>query len=314
MRLLLLFFFILFCSISSIAQIKPYRTELGFVSDNDAYLGIKQDRYYTNGLTIFLRQVVKESKGNATKRIWSTFAGQKIYNARSGQTVAIEDVDRPFAAYLFGGGSFHWLQPSENSIKVSVEVGTIGPTALGEEAQTLLHKTVGFYEIEGWEFQVNDEFGINATVNLHYFIFRNAQKKLDLSLPLKIDVGNTFTGLQSGILFRTGSLNPFYHSVATNSTVSTGVEKEVTDQELYFFAKPSLSYIVYDATIQGGLFQKNKGPVIFKPRPFVFSQEIGVTYSKNRWALSFALIFESKRLDRAEKSEQYGSAQVYYRF
>nr|WP_294895551.1 lipid A deacylase LpxR family protein [uncultured Pedobacter sp.] len=287
---------------------------MGFRSDNDAYLGIKQDRYYTNGLFIHFNRAIENKKNSTVKKIWGVSFGQEMYNARSGQVRFIENVDRPFAAYLYAGGSLQWIKPNENSLKVEVQVGTIGPAALGEEAQTLLHKIAGFYKIAGWEYQVKDEVGINVKAKLHYLLYRNKSKTIDFSLPINASLGNTFTGLNTGILFRTGGLNPFYHSVVTQSNIATKAEKGIAKQEFYFFLKPSLTYVAYDATIQGGLFVKDKGPVTYKPSPFVFAQQIGAAYASNRWTFDYSVIFKSKQLSEAKKSEQYGTIKAYYRF
>ncbi|HET8830105.1 MAG TPA: lipid A deacylase LpxR family protein [Pelobium sp.] len=312
------FTFILFALISlvfqSFAQNKFYKNELGFRSDNDAYLATKQDRYYTNGLFIQFKSATKNKRDSTVKKIWSINLGQELYNARSGQIKNIENVDRPFAGYLYGGGSLQWLKPNENVLKLELQVGTIGPSALGKQSQTILHNAVGFYEISGWQYQVNDEIGVNLKANLQYLLFRNERKNLDFSLPITASLGNTFTGLETGILFRTGNINPFYHSVATHSQVSAKFEKDLKEQEFYFFLKPSLTYVAYNATIQGGMFVKDKGPVTFDANPFVLAQQIGATYADNRWTFGFSVVFKSKQLKEAVKSEQYASAQIYYRF
>ena len=314
MRLFIIISVLVFIGFQGFCQKKYYKNELGFRSENDAYLGTKQDRYYTNGLFIHFRRASINKKDSTIKKIWSINAGQEMYNPQSGRIKDIENVDRPFAAYLYGGGSLQWLKHNENNIKIELQVGTIGQPALGEEAQTILHKVVGFYKISGWQYQVNKEIGVNAKLNLHYLLLRNKQKSIDLSLPLNASLGNTFSGLNAGILFRTGSLNPFYHSVATQSNVATNAEPGLATKEFYFFLKPTLTYVAYDATIQGGLFTDDKGPVTYKPNPFVFAQQIGVAYASQRWTFDFSVIFKSKQLAEAKKSEQYGSLAMYYRF
>ncbi|MDB5012593.1 MAG: hypothetical protein JWQ25_795, partial [Daejeonella sp.] len=68
---------ILICSKTCIAQDtakivgkvgtkKTYKSEFGFKSDNDAYLGYGQDRYYTNGLFLTFRHALKQP--NISKR------------------------------------------------------------------------------------------------------------------------------------------------------------------------------------------------------------------------------------------------------
>ncbi len=314
MRSTFLLLFLITLGSPVFCQKKFYKNELGFRSENDAYLATTQDRYYTNGVFIQFKSIAKSLDSSNIKKIWSANFGQELYNAQSGQIKNIANVDRPFAGYLYGGGSFQWLKPNENSIKVELQIGVVGPSALGEETQTFLHKTVGFYEISGWQFQVNDEIGVNAKVNLHYLLLRNKTKNLDLSVPVNLSLGNTFSGVNAGILFRTGDLNPFYHSVATESNIANKIEDGLNEREFYFFLKPSLTYVAYDATIEGGLFVRDKGPVTFNANPFVFAQQIGAAYANNRWTFDFSVIFKSKQLQEAKRSEQYGSVAIYYRF
>ncbi len=314
MRFIFISAFLFLLTLQGFSQKTYYQNELGFRSDNDAYLGTKQDRYYTNGLFIHFKRALENKKDSTTKKIWAINLGHEMYNAKSGRITAIENVDRPFASYLYGGGSLQWLKLNENSLKLEVQVGTIGPAALGKEVQTVLHEIVGFYEISGWQYQIKDEFSVNTKLNLHYLLFRNKSKNIDFSLPINASLGNTFTGLDAGILFRTGNLNPFYHSVATQSNIATKTEQGLKAKEFYFFLKPSLTYVAYNSTIQGGLFVKDKGPVVYKPNPLVFAQQIGASYANHRWTVDLSVIFKSKELKAAQKSEQYGTAAFYYRF
>ncbi|MFC5283957.1 lipid A deacylase LpxR family protein [Pedobacter alpinus] len=314
MRFLFFISFLILLTFNTAAQNNFYKSELGFKSENDAYLGTKQDRYYTNGLFISFKQAFENKRDTSTKKIWSVSLGQEMYNAFSGQVTAIENIDRPFTAYLYLGGSLQWLKKNENSVKIETQIGTIGPDAQGEELQTFLHETVGFYPISGWQFQLNNEIGFNAVANFHYFLTRNKSKNLDLSLPIKANLGNTYSGLNVGILVRTGSLNPFYHSVATQSNVATKQQQNLKPQEFYFYLKPSLNFVAYNATIQGGLFRDDKGPVSFNPKRFVLAQDIGIAYAKNRWTANFTVVFKTKEIENLRKSEQYGSLDLYYRF
>ncbi|MHB1176879.1 MAG: lipid A deacylase LpxR family protein [Daejeonella sp.] len=294
-----------------------FRNQFGFRTDNDAYLGYGQDRYYTNGLSISFRRATDQSKltKKLNKLIWEIEGGQKIYNPQSGNIPDITFVDRPFAAYLYAGGSINMLFNSENALKISLQAGTIGPDANGKEAQELLHKTVGFYEIKGWEFQVNNESAINTTIDYKHFLQRSGSGNTDFTVTSYLNAGNTFSGAGAGILFRAGDLRQFFHSAVTESVLSNNSSsKDISEREFFFYAKPMLHYIAYDATIQGGLFRNNKGPVTFDVKPLVFSQQAGFIYSKNRWTADFSVIFKSREVKSTAKPHQYGSAALYYSF
>ncbi|SKB28924.1 lipid A deacylase LpxR family protein [Daejeonella lutea] len=302
---------------TSSAQPTAFKNEFGFRSDNDAYLAYGQDRYYTNGLFIYVRRATDQTKlpKNLNKLIWEVEGGQKMYNPQSGQITDISYIDRPFAAYLYAGASLNFLFQSENSLKLNLQIGTIGPHAQGKEAQEILHKIVGFYEIKGWQWQVANETSFNTSLNYKNLLLRSTSKKMDLSVESYLNLGSTFSGAGAGVLFRTGDLNQFFQSASTESGVSHNNEtKKLTDRELFFYAKPILHYVAFDATIQGGLFTANKGSVVFDSKPLVFSQQAGVMFSKRRWTADFSLIFKSREVQSSAKPHQYGSAALSYRF
>lgn len=298
---------------------KNYNYELGFKSDNDAYLATKQDRYYTNGIFFYLRKALKNNtikdSSNLLKKIWSFNAGQKMFNARSGKIKSVINIDRPITAYLYGSTALQWHYKNESFLKTEIQVGIIGPAANGKEVQEFIHNTFGFYKIDGWQFQLNNAFGINLQTDYLSLLYRSKNKQTDFALPLKINIGNTFSGASAGLLFRTGNINPFYHSYATESLVSaSALSDKIKDQEFYFYAKPSINLVLYDATIKGGMFNTHTNEVVYKPIPWVFSQEVGASYSKKRLSFNVSYIFNTREIKSTATSHKYGSISMFYRF
>lgn len=297
---------------AAIAQ--NYKSEFGFRSDNDSFLAFGQDQYYTNGLAISYRHAVKQEalSPKLAKKIWELEAGQYLFNPYTGKIENSSKIDRPFAAYLFAGGKLSWLFKNERVLEISLNSGTIGPNALGEEVQKGLHQAIGFYPVKGWEYQVANEVGINTS--LKYSTLLSRKLKHDYSLNTYVNIGNTFSGVGAGILYRTGRINKFFNSVSTNSRISNSLNDSIPDKEVFFFTRPMLNLIAYDATIQGGLFANNQGPFTFNPNRFQYSHEFGVNYAVNRWTLNFSVIFKSRDVKTQNTAHQYGSAVIYYRF
>lgn len=297
---------------------KTFKHEFGFRSENDSYLADGQDQYYTNGLLLNFRTALDQSKlGNKklNKMILEFEAGQKIYNPHSGSTLDIVNIDRPFAGYLYAGAALNLLYNSENNLKLSLQTGTIGPSALAKEAQELLHSALGFYEIKGWQWQVKNEFAINASAEYNYLLNRSTTGEADFAANTYVNIGNTFSGAGAGIMLRAGAINPLFNSAGTQSRVSKNApEKDIVKKEFFFYAKPMLHFIAYDATIQGGLFIKDKGPVVFKAKPLVFSQQAGAIYSQNRFTADFSILFKTREVKSIAGPHQYGSIALYYRF
>src|SRR5690606_27431693 len=109
----------------------------------------------------------------------------------------------------------------------------------------------------------------------------------DFSLQSYLNMGNTFSGAGAGILFRAGQMNKFFSSVSNNSRISNSAKDTIPAKEFFFFTKPMLNYVAYDATVEGGLFTDNKGPVTYNTKHFQYSQEFGVNYAVKRWKLNF---------------------------
>jgi len=293
-----------------------YKNEFGFKSDNDAYLFYGQDRYYTNGLFINFRHASDQRKLGPTleKVIWEFTAGQKMYNPITGSLANKARHDRPFAGYLYAGSHVSLFSKKEKILKFGLELGTVGPDALGEDAQKLLHKIVGFYEINGWQYQIKNELAANLTAQYTKLLTRSKSNKVDLAVDGYANIGTTFSGAGAGILFRTGRINQLFNSVSTNSSISNNsTTAKLVKNEFFFYAKPQLNLVVYDATIKGSMFN-NDSEVTFDTKPIVFAQQVGFNYSTPRFTIDYSVLFKTKEIKSTAKAHQYGTIAMYYRF
>jgi lipid A 3-O-deacylase len=311
-----LFFLLALLSADITASAQQYKNEFGFRSDNDAYLFYGQDRYYTNGLFISFRRATDQQQlGQKLEKLtYELSAGQKMYNPISGYRPDPATQDRPFAAYLYVGADVSLFYKNESILKTGIEIGTVGPDALGEDAQKLLHDIVGFYEINGWQYQIKNELALNLSAQYTKLLHRNAQKNIDFSFEGYANLGSTFSGAGAGILFRAGRINQLFNSSYTNSVIGNNTKTSpLKKSELFFYAKPQINFIGYDATIQGSLFN-NDSPVTFNSKPLVFAQQLGFNYSTPRFTFDYALLFKSKEVKSTAKSHQYGTISMFYRF
>ena len=89
--------------------------------------------------------------------------------------------------------------------------------------------------------------------------------------------------------------------------------------EFYFYFKPQLNLVAYDATIQGSLFTSHDyfttGEVTRDIEPVIFSQQFGAVYSTNRWVYEASAIFQTKDTRvMIHDWHQWGTIEVLYRF
>lgn len=313
-KLILLFLAILLATSTVFSQ--EYKNEFGFKSDNDAYLWYGQDRYYTNGLFIYFRRAVDQQnlRDGLEKVIYEVSAGQKMYNPISGHSPNPFRQDRPFAAHLFVESKKSFFYKKERLLKVGLNLGVVGPKALGKEVQSLLHNVVGFYEVKGWDYQIENQLAVNATAQYATLLHRTSDNIADFTLDGNLNLGTTNNNANLGILFRAGDLNQIFNSAQYQAAISNNSKtSKYNREEFYFYAKPQINYTAYDATVEGSLFNE-KSPVTFETRPFVFSQQVGFNYSTPRFSLDYSLIFLTKEIKSAARPHQYGSIAMFYRF
>ena len=305
----------LIISARSFAQ--THVNEVGIKSDNDSFLAQGSDRYYTNGIFIYYRHALKVKDQDTAKlknKVLGFELGHKIYNAQSGRIPNEEYVDRPFAGYLYAGINLNLLYANESNLKLGAQVGVIGPGSGGYEIQKFIHNTFGFYQLNGWQYQIHDGAQLNLSAEYNRLLTRG--NGVDLSFNGYGNLGNGFTGAGAGLMLRLGDFNQLFSSVSTQST-ATRVDdsKLLHKREFFAYYKPALNYVAYDATIQGSLFNSHSpAEITMDQKPIVISNQIGVAYTASHWVFDLSIIFRSKEAQYTVRSQQWGSLTALYRF
>jgi hypothetical protein len=309
--------FLLILSIISVSSVSAqiFKQELSFTTENDIYF--YQDRYYTSGTFVNYRYATGAAKRinnpNLIKTTTEFEFGHEIYTPYSAKAPDPALHDRPFTGYLYGAAAFNRFYKNESMLRFKAEAGIIGPPALGKEVQMGYHDLLNIYEPKGWEYQLKSEMGLNLSLDYQNMLLRSSNKMADVTLVSSALLGNTFSGANLGMLIRLGKLNYLYESITNNSLISLD-PPEKKSWELFLYTIPRINYIAYDATIMGGLFLKDKGPITFDAKRFVYSQQIGISLSAERWSANYNIVLKSREVKSEAKAHAYGSISLAYRF
>ena len=294
------------------AQNKP--AEVGMVIDNDLFTSAVHDRYYTSGMEFFYRFLAYNDNPKVNKIIKDFRIGQYIYNP---QTVRAADYfvnDRPFAGYLFFESGVNIFYQNESVLKLTGQLGILGPSSQAQGVQEFIHKTFRYPKVEGWQYQIKDAYGIQAEAFYSHKVLSNEYKDfVDFHLQGNAKLGTIWTEVSAGLLARIGfrKLLPVYDSNLHYASLSANKNPEQV-REFYLYFSPNANYQVFDATIEGGISDANS-PVTFKIIPWRFNFEAGLKYRKNNWNLSYAFMFRGKELyNNVITSYYYGSIGVSY--
>jgi hypothetical protein len=135
--------------------------------ENDAVSTLKgtSDQYYTSGLKLGwtsgadaiapVAQLGHGIWGDGTTRV-SVNLTQSLFTPRDTQIDPPNPLDRPYAGELLATlGLIH--DTSMTRDLVSLSLGVVGPSALGEEVQNGFHNIIGDTPNRGWHYQVQDQ-------------------------------------------------------------------------------------------------------------------------------------------------------------
>ncbi|MDR3449560.1 MAG: lipid A deacylase LpxR family protein [Alphaproteobacteria bacterium] len=153
---------------------------LGILEEND-YFGTHDDRHYTQGLKLsYLSKPVTPDGGwdqpfgmlndafgiyggDSRKRKYEwTALGQSIFTPTYTNTPNPSPNDRPYAAWLYTGASLlqdtdhGWYHTLENT---ELDLGVVGPPALGEVTQNDYHQFINVTPALGWHDEIHTEPG-----------------------------------------------------------------------------------------------------------------------------------------------------------
>lgn len=158
--------------------------------------------------------------------------------------------ERPFAAaIMLKSFAIATDTLAKSRLLSSLNLGLIGPGAFGKEMQVGIHKITGNVIPQGWRNQIKNDIILNYEVSYEKQLFQAADF-FSLQTNSTARVGFLFTNASMGINTTLGLINsPFS---------AKNVKKKF---QFYAYSQVLGNLIGYDATLQGGIFNK-KSPYI----------------------------------------------------
>ncbi|TCD04667.1 lipid A deacylase LpxR family protein [Pedobacter frigidisoli] len=312
-----LYLVLVFIGFADLGYAQSYKNELVVISENDAYIDITSDHYYTNGFFIKYRHAMdgQKLKSGLAKQIIGFEVGQKIYNAYYSFAPNPATHDRPFSAYLYGEANLSRYYANKQMIKVSAQVGVSGKDALGEKFQKAFHRLVGQNKIDGWEYALNSEPTLNLGIDYNRLLAATDNGIFDITGTASAAVGNVITKAGIGSTLRFGRFNGMDNSAAFNSLVSNNNANNAKRKyELFLSISPQLHLVAFDSSLQGGLFVKDKGPITFKPKPAVFTTQVGLAFAIARWTANYTATFTTNEVKDNAAGYRFAYYSLAYRF
>jgi len=154
--------------------------------------------------------------------------------------------DRPFAAAIMLKSFAITTDTLANSrLTSSLSLGLIGPGAFGEEMQAGIHKITGNTIPEGWKNQIKNDAVINYEIAYEKQLLK-AGDYVSIQSNSMAQLGTLFTNASLGLNTNIGLINSVFSANNRKSKF-----------QLYGYSQVLGNIIGYDATLQGGVFNKD---------------------------------------------------------
>lgn len=291
-------------------------TYFGINFDNDIFSNT--DYYYTNGIRFEMVAPIFAASPFAWpmlpyRKESMNYHGitivQNMYTPTNPDTISVMDGDRPFAAYLYIGHSKNTLSSKKKYRQYSeIVIGLMGPGSLGGLVQSQIHNI----EPVGWQNQIQNDLVLNYTavfekglINPQYF---------DLNIFADARIGTLYDNLGAGLRLRAGKLNPYFGMPAL-ARPGSPEGRNVLNLQYGILAGTRLRAIFYDATLQGGPFNRNNHYTIPASdiERLVLQASIGFYFAYRQIGMSYEHFYISPEFKDA-RHHQWGHINLTYCF
>ncbi|HEY0022870.1 MAG TPA: lipid A deacylase LpxR family protein [Longimicrobium sp.] len=210
-------------------------------------------------------------------------AGQEIYTPRRDAPTPLAG-ERPYAAWLYAGTEATVEEPGRQRA-LAVQVGIVGPAALGEPVQNGVHRLNGSEPQVGWAHQLGTEPGLLVRYRDERVFDADLARlgSAQLRPGWMVVLGNVHTAAQAGASARVGAADgcgPF------------------------LLLGGSHEWVVRDLFLDGNTFRGNSTA---RKLPFVATGEVGAGYGFGRWSIEYRFVARGRQYHAQPRPHAYGS-------
>jgi hypothetical protein len=303
----------------------PYGT-FTFSVENDLFGG-GTDRYYTNGFQFawrspsadlprplaWLNDRLEWVLGPGTLR-WGASFGQSIYTPQDTYRRNPDPTDRPYAGYLYGGVSLS-RTTELTSRALEVQLGVVGPSALGEFVQNNYHDIFNIKNTEGWDYQLKDEPAVTVLYEQKRRVPLGSFSGIDAEVipSATVSLGNvqTYAGVGGTVRIGQGLDSDFGPPRIRPALSGSSWVQPRHGFEWYLFAGLEGRAIARDIFLDGNTWRDSRS---VDKRPFVADFQVGaaIVWKGVRFALS--QVWRSEEFYGQDGRQKFGSLSVSFRF
>ncbi len=304
------------------------KSTLSLTVENDSFFGT--DRYYTHGFRLQYMHRPNEVPGWASSFLtnFPTVAldvskmrigfavAQELYTPASILPSQLIENDRPYGAWIHGSlllrraGTMGGI-PSMDELEL--DLGVVGPEALGEKTQKWWHRLTGYAEPRGWDNQLNTEPAIQTYFTRSIQVgFRSENFwGLDIVPHGRAALGNVYIYGEIGTLFRVGYNLPSEYVISPMESFSTHPSYNPPASSFYFFAGADGRVVGRNIFLDGNTFEDSHS---VDKETFVADLRAGAAVRYKAFELVGSAVHRTREFELQNKDESFLSITLQYHF
>lgn len=265
--------------------------------ENDFF--VASDRYYTQGVYLeFFLPVLKKTLlaktlialpvrcsrvGKPILKYYGMSLERQGFTPKSIRHEGIFYGERPFAAVAYFTHQLISLDP-DRTLKLTTRIctGFMGPNLRGAQEQKGIHYALGNIQPLGWENQIENDYVLNYDLFLEKGLL--STKHFEITGIVEARAGTLYDDFSLGSMIRIGWMQPYFNNLGTTR------KKDARKFQCYLYAKGKIKAVAYNATMQGGVINRNSIYTIPADdiERFVGLAYYGIVLSYKRVSLEFS--------------------------
>ncbi|MFT4247405.1 MAG: lipid A deacylase LpxR family protein [Pseudomonas sp.] len=319
------------CRESTLGQTPP---AVNFRVDNDLFGGEHQDQGYTNGAVLTLvspnlvdythdpclpamarwinRYLERLHPGEFEQQNMVFSIGQGLYTPQDHTRRDVIPDDRPYAGILLA--SFGYNARNGDRLRTSqLQLGIVGPWALGRQTQNAVHSALGAEKFEGWDNQLHNEPLVGLVHERMRRWPRDASRNADGWGWDAIAHGGGVLGNRATLVDAGGELRFGWKLPDDFGSTPTRPAGENTAPSQrghprgwsgHLFITTDARWVLHDITLDGNTFRDSHS---VDKRPLVADIGYGLALMYGRWKFAIARYQRTREFDTQKATPVYGS-------
>ena len=243
--------------------------------------------------------------------------GQSLFTPKNLSLVPPDPRDRPYGGWLYVGASL--LQDTDKRMleNLELQLGAVGPVALGKQTQNTFHQFIGQDQAKGWGAEIQNEPGIVLSYERKWRLplLGGGVDGVDIIPEAGATIGNVFTYGETGGLLRIGrnlqaDYGPTRIRPALSGTDYFNSKYMDGDYGYYFFAGTQGRIVGQNIFLDGNSFRTSRNVT---KKPLVGDLQAGFSiFTANAFRVDFSVARRTEEFQGQATPDVIGTAALSF--